>query len=62
MADITQGKAIELTEAINIFPKSCMINFPLISKADTVKEVGGGEEGGFDDAKLSLWRYSVHPS
>lgn len=60
MADITQGKAIELTEAINIFPKSCMINFPLISKADTVKEVGGA---GWREALMMLnWASGDIPS
>ena len=42
IADITQGKAIVLTDAINISPKSSMINFPLISKADIVMCTGMG--------------------
>lgn len=57
IADIPRGKAIVLTDPINIFPKSYMINFPLISKADTVMCKGEGR--GFDDAKLSLWRYPI---
>lgn len=45
IADITQGKAIVLTDAINISPKSSMINFPLISKADIVMCTGMGRSG-----------------
>lgn len=60
IADIIQGKAIVLTDTINISPKSYMINFPLISKADTVLCKGEGK--GFDDVKLSLWSYLIPPS
>jgi hypothetical protein len=43
IADISPGRAIALMGAVNIFPKSYVINFSLIGKADTVlcKERGG---------------------